>query len=51
MPERVSGSINARTFSVPDTEDAVILSIFTEMGLLRAPNCGGSQIFIDTRHK
>ena len=45
--ERVSRAVHARTLAVPDAEDAVILGIAEESGLLRAPDRCGRKVFVE----
>ncbi|MNQ91656.1 hypothetical protein D3C85_1070480 [compost metagenome] len=51
MPKRVTGAINARTFAVPHAEHAVVFTFTAQVRLLRAPDCGRCEVFIDARNK
>src|SRR6266851_1749543 len=51
MLEHVASAVDAGTLAVPQGEDAVILSIGKEVGLLAAPHRGRRQILVDAREE
>ena len=51
MAEGVAGTVDARTLAVPQREHPVVLALTADLGLLRAPDCGGCQVFIDPGHE
>src|ERR1700684_3147523 len=51
MAEGVAGAIDARAFAVPHGEDAVVLALAAQFGLLRAPDRGGGKILVDAALK
>ena len=48
MPERITRPVDSWTLAVPDTEHAVVLRVGHQSDLLRAPDGGGSQVFVQT---
>ena len=44
--EYITGTVDTRTLAVPDREHAIVFRTGEEIGLLRAPDRGRSQIFI-----
>src|ERR1700677_115108 len=51
MAEDVAGAIDARAFAVPHGEDAVVLALAAQLGLLCAPDRGGGKILVDAALK
>ena len=49
MAEGVARAIDARTFAVPEAEHAVETAFAAQLGLLRAPDCGGRQLLVEAR--
>ena len=49
MLEHVAAAIDARALAVPHTEDAVVLRTRIEIDLLRPPQRGRREIFVDPR--
>src|SRR5262245_38104304 len=47
MAENVAGAVDARTLAVPEAEHAVEPALAAQLRLLRAPERGRGQIFID----
>ena len=47
MAEDVAGPVDARPLAVPHAENAVVLAFTAQLGLLRTPNRGRRQIFVD----
>ncbi len=47
MAERVAGAVDARPFAVPDAENAVVLALAAELGLLRAPKRGRREVLVE----
>ena len=47
VAEDVAGAIDARTLAVPHAEDAIELALAAQLGLLRAPQRGGGELFVD----
>ena len=46
--EHIAAAINARAFAVPHREHTVVFRAREQIDLLRAPDAGGGQVFIDT---
>ena len=51
MLEHVAAAVHARALAVPHAEDAVVQGAFEQVDLLRAPDAGGGQVFIDAGMK
>ena len=51
VAKSVAGAVDAGALAVPERKDAVVLALAADLGLLRAPDRGGGQVFIDTRHE
>src|SRR5882724_5825653 len=51
VAERIAAPVYAGAFSVPDSEDAVIAPLATNLGLLRAPDGCGREIFVEARRE
>src|SRR6516162_982534 len=51
MTENVAGAIDARTLAVPHGENAVVLSLAAQLGLLGTPDRGGSQVLVNAALK
>ncbi len=49
MPENVAAAVDARAFAVPDADHAIVPRAGREIELLRSPDRGGGEIFIDAR--
>ena len=47
--EDVAGTVDARAFAVPHREHAVVLGARVQVDLLRAPDGGGGEVFVDAR--
>ena len=47
VAEDVAGTIDARALAVPHAEDAIELALAAQLGLLRAPQRGGGELFVD----
>ena len=47
VAEDVAGAVDARPLAVPEPEHAIELALAAQLGLLRAPDCGGGDILID----
>ena len=47
VAEYVAGAVDARTLAVPEAEDAVILALAEQFGLLRAPAGGRGQLLVE----
>ena len=46
MPEHVAGAVDAGALAVPHAEHAIELAFAAQLGLLRAPERGGGEVFI-----
>ena len=46
VAEDVAGAVDARALAVPEREDAVILALALQLGLLRAPDGGGGEVLV-----
>ena len=51
VAENVAGAIDARALAVPHGEDAVVLALAAQFGLLRAPDGGGGEVLVDAALK
>src|SRR5215469_3622575 len=51
VAEHVAGAVDAGAFAVPHGEHAVVLALAAQRGLLRAPDRGGRQVFVDAALK
>jgi hypothetical protein len=49
MAEHVAGAVDAGALAVPDAEHAVVPALAPQLGLLRAPERGGSQVLVQAR--
>ncbi|MCY1297215.1 hypothetical protein D9M70_466460 [compost metagenome] len=49
VPERIAGTVDTRTFSVPDGEHTVLVGLGGACQHLCAPDRGGCQVFVDPR--
>ena len=49
--EHVTAAINAGTFAVPKRKHAIIFGRTHQTHSLRAPDCGGGEVFVDARYK
>ncbi len=47
VAEDVAGAVDARALAVPHAEDAIELALAAQLGLLRAPQRGGGELFVD----
>ena len=47
VAEDVAGTVDARALAVPDAEDAVVFALAAHLGLLRAPDGGGGEVFVE----
>ena len=47
VAEHVAGAVDAGPLAVPHAEDAVVLALAAQLGLLRAPYRGGGEILVD----
>src|SRR3984893_2690714 len=47
VAEHVAGAVDAGPFAVPHAENAVVLALAAEFGLLRAPYRGGGKVLVD----
>ena len=47
VAEHVAGAVDAGALAVPHAEDAVVLALAAQLGLLRAPDRGGGQVLVD----
>ena len=48
VAEHVAGAVDAGPLAVPDAEHAVIAAVAAKLGLLRAPQCGGGKVLVQT---
>ena len=48
VAEYVAGSIDARSLAVPDAEHAVVFALAAQFRLLRTPQGGGREVFVET---
>jgi hypothetical protein len=46
VAEHVAGAVDARALAVPHAEHAVVLALVAQFGLLRAPDRGRGEIFV-----
>src|SRR5215510_6492672 len=46
MAEHVASAVDARSFAVPHAEHAIEFAFATELSLLRAPQRGGREVFV-----
>ena len=51
MPEHITGAVNAGAFAIPDRKHPVPGPFPMQINLLRAPDSGGRQIFVQARMK
>ncbi len=51
VAEDIAAAIDARTFAVPEREDAVVLALPSHLGLLRPPYGGRREILVEARLK
>ena len=51
MAEDIAAAIDARTLAVPEREDAIVLALPADLGLLRAPYGGRGEILVEARLK
>ena len=51
VAEDIAAAIDARTFAVPEREDAVVLAFPAHLGLLRPPYGGRGEILVEARLK
>ncbi len=51
VAENVAGAIDAGALAVPHGKHAVILALAAQLGLLRAPDCGRGEVFVDAALK
>ena len=51
MAESVAGTVDARALAVPEREHPVVLALAADLGLLRTPDRGGCQVFVDPGHE
>ena len=47
MAKNVAGAVDAGPLAVPHGEDAVVLALAAQLGLLRAPDRGRGQVLVD----
>src|SRR6186713_84241 len=47
MAEDVAAAVDARALAVPHAEDAIVFALAAELRLLRPPQRGGRQVFVD----
>ncbi len=47
MTEDVAGAVDARALAVPHAEDAIVFAFAAQLRLLRAPQRGGREVFVD----
>ena len=47
VAEHVAGAVDTGALAVPHAEDAVVLALAAQFGLLRAPYRGGGQVLVD----
>ena len=47
VAEDVAGAVDAGALAVPDAEDAVVLAVAAQLGLLRAPERGRGEVLVE----
>jgi len=48
VAEHVAAAVDAGALAVPQAEDAVVFALAAQLGLLRAPQCGGGEVFVQS---
>src|SRR4029077_15662481 len=46
MTEYVAAAVDARALAVPDADHAIVVRAARKIELLRAPDCGGGEVFV-----
>ena len=48
MPHGITAAINAWAFAIPQPENTIVFSFTAQLGLLRAPDGGDREVFVQS---